>query len=102
MTPTQESFLAQEKDAAGQSVVLLMFFTALCTVERDCINDKILQGAARNSDPISNAKSGVLYSEFLSMCYAGVQCGHYCMDDSSEWNYFEVGKVSPLFPLTAN
>ncbi len=97
MTPTQDSFLAQEKDAAGKSVVLLMFCTALCIVEGDRTSDKILHGTARNSGPISNAKSGVLYSEFLSMCNAGIQCGHYCMDDFSEWNYLEARKVSPRF-----
>ncbi len=79
-----------------------MFFTTLCIVEGDCTYDKILQGSARNSDPISNAKSGVLYSEFLYMYYAGAQCGHSCLDDSSEWNYFEVRKVSPHFPLNVN
>ncbi len=84
------------------AVVLLMNCKATIIVQDVCNDNKIFRGTARNSDAISNTKFDVLNGEFHSMCDAGVQCGHYCMGDSSQWNYFEVRKVSPLFPLTVN
>ncbi len=76
------------------AVVMLMYCKAKIIVQGVCNDKKIF----RNINAISNAKFYVLNSEFHSMCDAGVQCGHYCMSDSSQWNYFEVIKVSPLFP----
>ncbi len=84
------------------AVVLLMYCKAKIIAQDVCIDNKIFRGTARNSNAISNTKSEVLNGEFHSMCDAGVQCGHYCMCDSSQWNLFEVRKVSPLFPLTVN
>ncbi len=84
------------------ALVMLMYCKAKITVQDVCIDKKIFRGTARNSNAISYAKSNVLNGEFHSKCDAGVQCGHYCMGDFSQWNYFEVRKVSPLFPLTVN
>ncbi len=84
------------------AVVMLMFCKAKIIVLDICIDNKIFRGTARNSNDYSNFKSDVLNSILHSMCDAGVQFGHYCMGDSSQWNYFEVRKVSPIFPLTIN
>ncbi len=84
------------------AVVLLMYCKAKIIAQGVCNDNKIFRGTARNSNAISYAKSDVLNGELHSMCDAGVQCGHYCMRDSSQWDYFEVRKVSPLFPLTIN
>ncbi len=84
------------------AVVLLMYCKTKIIAQDVCNDNKIFRGTARNSDAISHAMSDVLNGEFHSMCDAGVQCGHYCMGDSLQWNYFEVREVSPLFPLTFN
>ncbi len=81
------------------AVVLLMYCKAKIIAQDVCNDNRIFRGTARNSNAISNAKSDVLNGEFHSICDAGVQCGHYCMGDSSQWNYFE---VSPLFALKGN
>ncbi len=81
------------------AVVMLMYCKAKIIVQGVCNDKKIFLGPARNINAISNAKSDVLNSEIHSMCDAGVQCDHYCMSDSSRWNYFEIRKVSTLFPL---
>ncbi len=83
-------------------VILLLVCTDKNVAQDACSNGKVFIGVARNSAAISNAKSGVLHSQLPSICDAGVQCGHYCMADSSIWNYFEVRSVSLTFPLTVN
>ncbi len=75
---------------------LLMVFSTKSITISVCSNDKIFPGIISNSDAISKAKSDELHNQ-PSMCYVGVQCGHYCMADSSEWNFFEVRKISPPF-----
>ncbi len=80
-----------------QTVLLLLACSTKSTTISVCGNDKVFPGIIWNSDAISKAKSGELHNQLQSMCDAGVQCGHYCMADSSEWNFFEVRKVSPPF-----
>ncbi len=73
-----------------RTVILLMVCTVTNVAQDVCSNGKVFLGLARNSDAISNAKCGVLHSQQFAMCDVGVKCGHYCMADSSRWNYFEV------------
>ncbi len=79
------------------AVVLLLACSTKSITISVCSNDKVFPGIIWNSDAISKAMSGVLHNQLPSMCDAGVQCWHNCMADSSEWNFFEVRKVSPHF-----
>ncbi len=78
------------------ALLLLACLTKSITI-RAYSNDKVCPGIIWNSDAISKTKSGVVHNQLPSMCDAGVQCGHYCMADSSEWNFFEARKNSPPF-----
>ncbi len=84
-------------ESVKRTVILLMVCTATNVAQDVCSNGKVIIGIARNSADISNAKSGILHNKSPSICDAGVQCGQFCMADSSEWNYFEVRRVSKLF-----
>ncbi len=79
------------------TVILLIVCTVTNVAQDVCSNGKVILGIARNSADISNAKSGILHNKSPSICDAGVECGHFCMADSSEWNYFEVRRVSRVF-----
>ncbi len=80
-----------------QTVLLLLACSTKSITISVCSNDKVFPGIIWNSDAVFKAKSGELRNQLPSMCHAGVQCGHYCMADSSDWNFFEVKKVSPPF-----
>ncbi len=71
------------------TVILLMVCTVTNVAQDVCSNGKVIFGIARNSADISNAKSGILHNKSPSICDAGVQCGHFCMTDSSEWKLEE-------------
>ncbi len=75
------------------SVVLFML---ICKANRiipeNCSDAGVYSGIARYRDNIFNAKTELLYSVHPPLCDGGFQCKH-----SSEWNFFEMRKVSPLF-----
>ncbi len=84
-------------ESVNLTVILLIVCTVTNVAQDVCSNGKVFRGIARNSADISNAKSDILHNKSPSICDAGVQCGHFCMADSLEWNYFEVRSVSKLF-----
>ncbi len=78
-----------------------VFFVLTCKANRiipeNCSDAGVYSSIARDRDKIFNAKTELLYSAHPPLCDGGVQCKHFCLLDSSEWNFFEMRKVSPLF-----
>ncbi len=70
-------------ESVKRTVILLMVLTVTSVAQDVCSNGRVFRGIARNSADISNAKSDILHNKSPSICDAGVQCGHFCMADSS-------------------
>ncbi len=66
-------------------------------IPENCGDAGVYSGIARDRDNILNAKTELLYSAHPPFCGGGVQCKHFCLLDSSEWTFFEMRKVNPLF-----
>ncbi len=62
-------------------VLIVLICKANRITPEDCSDAGVYSGIARDRDNIFNAKTELLY----------------CLLDSSEWNFFEMRKVSPLF-----
>ncbi len=78
----------------------VVLFVLICKANRitpeDCSAAGVYSGIARNRDNMLNAKTEILYSAHPPFCDGGVQCKQFCSIDSTEWNFFELRKVSPL------
>ncbi len=78
-------------------VLVVLICKANRITPEDCSDTGVYSGIARDRDNIFHAKTELLYNVHLPLCDGGVQCKHFCLLDSSEWNFFEMRKVSPLF-----
>ncbi len=76
----------------------VVFFAWICIANRTnpeyCSAVGGYSGTVRDRD---NSMTEILNSVQPPLCHGGVQCKHVCLLDSSEWNSFEMRKVSPLF-----
>ncbi len=80
--------------------LLLLVCAAYCTEPDACSDDGVFLGIACDREDIIDIRTVILQTMQPTNCDAGVRCRKFCLDDSSEWKFFEMRKASPYVSFT--